>query len=76
MSHARLLARAAERRVSFLPGAACFFAEGGEDHIRLNFTFPGPEEIREGVCRLGEALRTVASSVHQRGSHGGTPPIV
>jgi len=76
MSHTRLLARAAERRVSFLPGAACFFAEGGEDHIRLNFTFPGPEEIREGVCRLGEALRTVASSVHQRGSHGGTPPIV
>jgi DNA-binding transcriptional MocR family regulator len=73
----QLLARAAELRVSYLPGDACYADEPGENHLRLNFTFEAPNRIRDGVGRLMEALR-VAARVAVTGRRGGeaTPPIV
>lgn len=74
---ARLLARAARERVAYLPGAACYAGEPAENHLRLNFTFSSPEQIREGITRLVHALRDIAAEPRS-GAHyrGGTPPIV
>jgi DNA-binding transcriptional MocR family regulator len=73
----QLLAKAAELRVSYLPGDACVAGEPGANHLRLNFTFAPPGQIRDGVARLMEALR-VAVRRPQAGKPEGaaTSPIV
>ena len=76
IAQAQLLARAAESRVSYLPGDACFADEPSENYLRLNFTFPPPEAIGEGVERLMGAVRAAASRPRRGGNGGGTPPIV
>lgn len=50
-----LLQRAIARQVAFVPGRDFVPAEGGQNHLRLNFSNATPERIREGVRRL-EAL--------------------
>lgn len=54
---AALLARAAEAGVSYLPGRACFADEPPAEFVRLNFSYPDEEQIREGVARLAGAIR-------------------
>ena len=50
------LAKAIGRRVAYVPGRG-FYADGsGGDHLRLCFSFPPSERIREGVSRLAELL--------------------
>ncbi len=56
----RLLARAAETGVSFLPGGPCFAGEAPGHFLRLNFSFPSAADIREGVARLLGAARDLA----------------
>jgi DNA-binding transcriptional MocR family regulator len=73
----RLLARAARERVAYLPGAACYAEAPTDNHLRLNFTFPDPEQIREGVCRLMRALHDIEAEPRRTsGCRGGTQPIV
>lgn len=75
--HSRLLALAAERQVSYLPGQPCFLEDPGPTYLRLNFTFPTPEQIRSGIPRLMEALREAAEEPRTRRRFaGGTLPIV
>ncbi|WP_366180684.1 PLP-dependent aminotransferase family protein [Actinomyces timonensis] len=52
-----MLPRAVTNLVAYVSGTA-FFAGGrsGEDHLRLSFCYPEPEEIREGVRRLSEVV--------------------
>jgi len=51
-----LLAAAVERRVAYVPGTA-FYPDGrGRNRMRLSFSFPPEEAIREGVARLGNLL--------------------
>lgn len=58
----RLLAVALQEGVEFTPGSRFFFkAEDGEAYARLNFAVATPEEIEEGMKRLGNAMRKVAS---------------
>lgn len=46
-----------DHRVAFVPGGA-FFADGsGGNTIRLSFSLPSPEDIDEGIGRLGRAIR-------------------
>jgi DNA-binding transcriptional MocR family regulator len=72
-----LLSLAAERRVSYLPGDACFAEEPGGTFVRLNFTLASPQQIREGVSRLMEAVRLAArTGGAARQTEGATPPIV
>ena len=72
-----LLAKAAELRVSYLPGDACVAGEPGSNHLRLNFTFPTPDQIADGVGRLMEALRSAAARAESGLPEGeATPPIV
>lgn len=80
-----MVPRAIAARVAYVPGTG-FFADGtGAGHMRLNFSFPPPERIREGVRRLARVMEqetamrkvfgTVASpSRHRRGQAGSDVP--
>ena len=53
----KLLPEALEAGVAYVPGSS-FFANGaGWNTMRLNFSFPKPEEIREGIRILSEIIR-------------------
>lgn len=57
----KLLAKAIEYGVAFVPGNAFFPGTASGNYIRLNFTFPPPELIKEGVKRLIKAVKQVIS---------------
>jgi 2-aminoadipate transaminase len=64
-----MMPRAIAARVAYVPGTG-FYADGtGAEHLRLNFSFPPPGRIREGVRRLAGvveqemALRSVFGQV-------------
>jgi len=72
-----LLSHAVEHKVTFLPGWSCFNDEPAATYIRLNFSYPRPEQIRSGVRRLMRVIAEVADQnwpAHRRES--GTLPIV
>jgi len=47
----------AKERVAFVPGASFFPRGGGERTCRLNFSYPRPELIEEGIRRLGSVIK-------------------
>jgi DNA-binding transcriptional MocR family regulator len=51
-----LLAAAVERRVAYTPGTAFYPDGSGRHQMRLSFSHPAVESIREGTARLGELL--------------------
>jgi 2-aminoadipate transaminase len=57
MDSAEVLKRAVERKVAFVPGTAFHPRGGGENTMRLNFSYSSPDTIREGVTRLGITLK-------------------
>jgi 2-aminoadipate transaminase len=57
MDAADVLKRAIERKVAFVPGAAFHPRGGGENTMRINFSYSSPDVIREGVTRLGITLK-------------------
>ena len=52
-----LFDKAVEKKVAYVPGAVFHPCGGGENTIRLNFSFPKPDIIREGIARLGKMLK-------------------
>ena len=53
----RLLDRAVQHGVVYVAGSAFYVSEGGADRIRLSFSAPSHDIIREGVQRLAAAIR-------------------
>ena len=53
----RLLERATARGVIYVTGSAFFVDDTGHEFIRLSFSSPSEERIKEGVRRLGEAMK-------------------
>jgi 2-aminoadipate transaminase len=53
---AELLKVAIEEKVAFVPGTNFFPGGGGHNTMRLNFSNARPEQIDEGIKRLGRAL--------------------
>lgn len=51
-----LLAAAVEKRVAYVPGTAFYPYARGNDKMRLAFSHPTEDDIREGVRRLGALL--------------------
>ena len=48
---------AAKKGVMFVPGFLFFpFGTGGEQYIRLNYSFPSEEQIRQGIPLLIDAV--------------------
>jgi 2-aminoadipate transaminase len=48
---------ALRQNVAFVPGSAFYADEQPGCHLRLNFSNSKPEQIREGIRRLGEAVK-------------------
>ena len=57
MDSAEVLKRAIEKKVAFVPGEAFHPIGGGKNTMRLNFSYPSPETIRQGISRLGITLK-------------------
>ena len=57
MDSADVLKIAIERKVAFVPGAAFHATGGGDNTMRLNFSYSSPDTIREGITRLGVTLK-------------------
>jgi 2-aminoadipate transaminase len=57
MDAAEVLKLAIEKKVAFVPGAAFHPNGGGQNTMRLNFSFPDPDTIREGITRMGITLK-------------------
>ncbi|WP_212829291.1 PLP-dependent aminotransferase family protein [Catellatospora sp. TT07R-123] len=67
-----MVPRAIAARVAYVPGTG-FYADGtGRQHLRLNFSFPAPERIREGVRRLAGV---VEQELALRAVFAGTGPL-
>jgi 2-aminoadipate transaminase len=43
--------------VAFVPGASFHPNGGGENTMRINFSYSAPDTIREGITRLGLTLK-------------------
>ena len=61
MDAAVVLKVAVEKKVAFVPGFAFHVTGGGENTMRINFSYSKPEVIREGVTRLGLTLKEMLS---------------
>jgi len=78
-----MMPRAIAARVAYVPGTG-FYADGtGRANLRLNFSFPPPDRIREGVRRLAGvmeqelAMRAVFGPINpprRRGQAGADAP--
>jgi 2-aminoadipate transaminase len=51
-----LLAKALRDNVAFVPGAAAYVDARGSSSMRLNFSASEPDEIREGIRRIGQVV--------------------
>ncbi len=49
----QLLEKAVAKNVAYVPGEPFHAAGGGENTMRINFSFSDPDTIREGIARLG-----------------------
>lgn len=70
-----LLQRAIEQKVIFVPGSAFYVDGTGQDRIRLSFSHPTGDRIREGARRLAAALAAApvpAASAVGRAADPGT----
>lgn len=66
-----LLARALEENVAFVPGRGAYLDGRGGSSMRLNFSYVGDDDIREGVRRIG---RIVSEQVALYGTLTGSTP--
>jgi 2-aminoadipate transaminase len=53
---ADVLQAAIQQKVAFVPGEPFFPLGGGHNTMRINFSNANPENIREGIRRLGQVL--------------------
>jgi DNA-binding transcriptional MocR family regulator len=68
-----MVPRSIAARVAYVPGTG-FYADGtGQRHLRLNFSFPTPERIREGLRRLAGVIEQEMAMRAVFGEAGGTP---
>ena len=56
MKSVEVLQSAVEQKVAFVPGGPFFARGGGENTMRLNFSFASEDRILEGIRRLGNVL--------------------
>jgi len=52
-----MLASAIDAKVAYVPGRGFFPYEGGENSMRLNFSYPEPELVWEGIKRLSKVIK-------------------
>ena len=57
MNATDLLQEALKEKVAFIPGEPFFPSGGGKNNMRLNFSFSSPDQINEGIARLGRVIK-------------------
>ncbi len=57
MNTTELFKDAVAEKVAFVPGSSFYPCGGGENTMRLNFSYSRPEIINEGIARLGRVIR-------------------
>ena len=57
MDAAKLLERAIKKNVAFVCGSVFYCNSEGQNTMRLNFSYSGPEDTCKGVSRLADAIR-------------------
>ncbi|HVN54379.1 MAG TPA: PLP-dependent aminotransferase family protein [Anaerolineaceae bacterium] len=62
MNSEKLLKPAIEAKVAFVPGASFHPCGGGQNTMRLNFSYPTPERIQEGMVRLSGIIRAAVDN--------------
>jgi 2-aminoadipate transaminase len=70
----RLLARAVDHGVIYVAGEAFFVDGSGKNLVRLSFSAPTPERIREGVRRLGTAVAAELEAITGAAAGGSATP--
>jgi 2-aminoadipate transaminase len=60
MDAEKLLPLAVEEGVAYVAGSPFFVDGSGANTLRLNFSKEDPDKLREGVARLGRAVRVMA----------------
>ena len=65
----QLFEAAIKENVAFVPGDSFYggngYADEGRRHFRLNFSNASPEQIREGIRRLGVAIKGQMAALHR-----------
>jgi len=68
MDAQRLFESALRENVAFVPGDSFYAPNGSAEearrHLRLNFSAAKPEQIREGIRRLGIAVKRQWDELH------------
>jgi len=52
-----MLQKALEKKVAYVPGRPFYVDDSGRNTMRLNYSYPKLEQIREGIARLGEVVK-------------------
>lgn len=60
-----LFDRALEEKVAFVPGHHFYVNDGGRNTLRLSYSLLSPEEIKEGIRRLGKVMESELSPITQ-----------
>lgn len=73
----KVLEAAIAEKVAFFPGASFFPDRSGHNTMRLNFSMASPEQIQQGIGRLGRVLRAAIATGRGEGEPGsaGAVPV-
>ena len=58
-----LFKEAVKQKVAFVPGGSFFPGGGGDNTMRLNFSYCKPEKINLGISRLAQVIKTQLSAM-------------
>ncbi len=65
-----MLASAIDAKVAYVPGRGFFPYHGGENSMRLNFSYPEPEQVWEGIRRLSKVVKREVALARALGLEG------
>jgi Transcriptional regulators containing a DNA-binding HTH domain and an aminotransferase domain (MocR family) and their eukaryotic orthologs len=51
-----MLDDAMKRGVAYVPGSSFYYDYSGRNTMRLNFSYPSPEELEQGIKILGQTI--------------------
>lgn len=70
----KMLPLAIERKVAYVPGSAFYSDHSGKNCMRLCFSYPEEDRIREGIKRLGKVIKSELELYHSLGIDRGKSP--
>lgn len=65
-----MLASALERKVAYVPGTGFYPGREGANSMRLNYSFPEDEDLREGISRLAKVIQREVALAESLGLAG------